>query len=50
MKKLKFIQDVKDSYGNIHSILIYGKGDLRYGNKRFKTMKDVKKEIAKIGK
>ena len=45
MKKLQFIQDVVDKKGHTHSVMIYGKGDLRWGNKKFTTMKEVKKEI-----
>jgi hypothetical protein len=41
-EKLQFIQDIIDPRGNAHSILIYGKGDLRFGNKTFKSMADVK--------
>ena len=44
-KKLQFIQDVVDKKGMIHSVLIYGPGDLRWGNLTFKTMKDVMSAI-----
>jgi len=42
MEKLQHIQDITDSRGNVHSVLIYGKGDLRLGNKNFTSMKWVK--------
>jgi hypothetical protein len=42
MGKPEFIQDVKDGKGNLHSVLIYGQGDLRIGNKKFKSMTSVK--------
>lgn len=41
-KELQFIQSITDNRGNNHSVLIYGKNDLRIGNMRFKTMKEVK--------
>ena len=42
MEKLQHIQNITDSRGNVHSVLIYGKGDLRLGNKKFSSMKWVK--------
>ena len=42
MEKLQHIQDITDARGNVHSVLIYGKGDLRLGNKKFSSMKWVK--------
>ena len=44
-KKLQFIQDVTDPRGNVHSVLIYGKGDLRLGNMTFASMRDVKAHL-----
>jgi len=44
-KKLQFIQDVEDPRGNVHSVLIYGKGDLRLGNMTFATMREVKAHL-----
>jgi hypothetical protein len=41
-KKLQHVQDVTDPRGNVHSIMIYGKGDLRLGNMTFATMREVK--------
>ncbi len=49
--KLEFIQDVKDSKGHIHSVLIYkinGKRAFKYGNLIYSTMKEVKTVISSI--
>ena len=48
MEKLQHIQNITDSRGNVHSVLIYGKGDLRLGNKKFSSMKWVKYYIEEV--
>lgn len=46
-EKLQHIHEITDPRGNVHSILIYGKGDLRFGNVKFKSLADVKIFIEK---
>ena len=46
MSTPQFIQTVQDPRGNEHSVMIFGKGDLRLGNRSFATMAEVKAALA----
>ena len=46
-KKVQYIQDVKDVKGHTHSLLVYGKNEIYWGNKRFTSMREAKAAIQK---
>ena len=48
--KLQYIKDVKDSTGFTHSLMVYGKNDVRLGNKSYKDMKKAIEAVKEIGK
>lgn len=44
-----FIKTLKDNKNNKHTVFIFKNGEVRYGNKIFANLKEVKNEIKNIG-
>ena len=44
MRTPQYIKEYTSAKAWIVTVLIYGKGDLRVGNKKYSSMKEVKKE------